>query len=178
MAEYEVPKGKDEIIEGVLLEEDWYVIELVKDELRKNKIWRDAGEGLPIEDVEGAGYSIMLVTKVVSDDAEANGRILTKYLSRVSPWDDGKYMNDGQPKADWKINCQFEWSDAFAGPGGSPKVVFRKGARCRMYIVQTEGQQGDLENQFPMNVTPKPLEDSAFDHIPASSDEEAVDIPF
>lgn len=157
MATFNVGMKEEDITEGVLLPEDWYTVELTKDAYRvKNKKWRDGGENLPADEVAGAGYTLVLQLRVLSETAEENGRPLTKWLSLPNPSDDGAFMNDGQAKADWKADWVFKWFKAMGGAVEGEEVSVAPGAKCQIYVIQEIGLDGEtLTNSISMNVAPK-----------------------
>jgi len=159
MSTINVGMSQDDVTEAILLPEDWYTVELVKDPYQmKNKKWRDGGENLPADEVEGAGYTLVLQLKVASDVAEHNGRQFTKWLSLPNPSDDGAFMNDGQEKASWKADAVFDWYTKLGGTIEGSDVSVAIGAKCQVYVVQEVGFDGEtIVNSISMNVAPRPL---------------------
>lgn len=161
MPTFNIGKRRDDLQEAVLLPEDWYQVELAQDPTQeKNRKWKDGGENLPADEIEGAGYNIKLRAVIVSEAPEEAGRSLFKYLSMPNPSDEGQYMNDGQPKADWKAGVIFDWVDAFSGTEDGEQVSLAKGMKGMVYVVQQVGLSGEMENSISMNVKPRAVEGS------------------
>jgi len=170
-ATFDVGMKKEDVTEAVLLPEDWYLVELTKDVYQvKNKKWRDGGENLGADEIDGAGYTLVLQLRVVSDVPEESGRQFTKWLSLPNPSDDGAFMNDGQPKADWKADQVFNWYKAMGGEIEGSEVSVAPGAKVNVYVIQEIGMDGEsLVNSISMNVQPKSV---------GGSGEEGDDVPF
>lgn len=82
----ELPKQMTDIERPLPLEEDWYLMKVVKQPVvQPNKKKRD---GLAYD--EGAGQNLVLRLRVVSDDKTINGRAFTKWV----PW---PVNGDGDP---------------------------------------------------------------------------------
>ena len=163
MATFNVGIGKDDIQEGVLLPEDWYTMEITRDPYEdKNNAWKTVGEGLPIEEAaktdEKVGKNIVVNLRVVSDDPEHSGRGLTKWLPLPNVLDEGKFMNDGQPKADWKAETIHKWVEAFGGVSEGAEVSFAEKQKALVYVVVGKDRSGETdENSISMNVLPRSL---------------------
>lgn len=157
MATFDVGMREEDVTEAILLPEDWYEMELIKDVYQaKNKKWRDGGENLDSSEIDGAGFTLVLQLRVVSDIPEHSGRGFTKWLSLPNPSDDDEYMNDGQAKADWKADAVFNWYKALGGTIEGSEVSVAPGAKCSVYVIQEIGMDGEsLVNAISMNVNPK-----------------------
>ncbi len=159
MATFNLGKRRDDLEEPVLLAEDWYTVEITREPYEaKNRKWKDGGENNPAEEIQGAGKNIVINTRVDSDIPEAAGRNFTKWLSLPNPSDEQMFMNDGQPKADWKLDQIFKWVEAFQGDESGEEVSLGAGAKAQVYIIQGLGLDGEtMENQISMNVDPRPV---------------------
>ena len=163
MATFNVGIGKEDIQEGILLPEDWYTMEITREPYEdKNSAWKTAGEGLPLEEAAKAnpkvGKNIIVHLKVASEITEHNGRGLTKWLPLPNALDDGKYMNNGQPKADWKAEIIHKWVEAFGGASEGAEVSFVEGQKALVYVVVGKDMSGEEdENSISMNVMPRSL---------------------
>lgn len=166
MATFNVGIGKDDIQEGVLLPEDWYTMEIVEEPFEdKNSHWKAAGESLSFKDAsqinEKTGKNIVIRLTVESEAPEFQGRRFTKWLPLPNPADEGKYMSDGQPKADWKAKTIHTWVEAFGGLSEGKEVSLGKGQKAFVYVLQEpdnrEGFDGKITNTISMNVNPRAL---------------------
>lgn len=163
MATFNVGIGKDDIQEAVLLPEDWYTMEITREPYEdKNAAWKEVGESLPharvIKTNEKAGKNIVVNLKVVSEVPEFAGRTLTKWLSLPHEFDEGKYMNNGQPKADWKAEIIHKWVEAFGGVSEGAEISLSQGQRALVYVIVGKGMDGETdENSIAMNVNPRSL---------------------
>lgn len=174
MATFNVGIGKDDIQEPVLLAEDWYEMEITKEPYEsKNKAWTDAGENLSLEEAyqvdEKAGQNIVVNLKINSDIPEAHGRSFTKWLPLPNSFDEGKFMNDGQPRADWKASVIHAWVEAFGSAEGSD-VTLNKGAKGLVYVTVEKDRQTEKDiNAISMNVNPRSLSDAGGHALDAES---------
>lgn len=165
MATFEIGIGKEDIQEAQLMPEDWYLWELTRDPYEgKNAAWKEVGENLSFDDAyalnEKAGKNIILNGKIISDVPEFNGRTFTKWLSLPNKFDEGLWMNNGQPKGDWKAEQIYLWLEALQGEAEGTKVNFVKGQKCYVYIEQGPDQSGENTiNQIGMNNAPRPVGD-------------------
>jgi hypothetical protein len=163
MATFQVGIGKDDIQQGQLMPEDWYTMEIVREPYEdKNNAWKEAGAALPIEEAgrinPKAGKNIVINLRVVSDVPEFSGRPFTKWLSLPSPLDEGQYMNNGQPKPDWKAEIIYKWADAFGGAIEGASASLTKGQKALVYVVQGKDRDGETDvNEISMNVNPRSL---------------------
>lgn len=161
MGTYNVGIGKNDIQEAVLLPEDWYVMEIVKDSKDKNRAWKDAGEHLPILEAgrinKKAGENIVLKLKVISDIPEFNNRRLTKYLPLPNDLDTGEFTGRGIPKADDKAEVIYAWVEAFCGLVEGSEASFSPGQKALVYILQGQDLEGKPTNEISMNIYPKQL---------------------
>lgn len=163
MATFNVGVAKNDIQEPELLPEDWYTVELYKDPTEeKNKAWKDAGETLGFEAALAsnpkAGKNIVLRLKVISENPQHNGRQFTKWLSLPSSADEGAFMNNGQPKADWKAEQIYKWIEAFGGSTEGAEASLALGAKALVYVVVGKDQTGEKDaNEISMNVAPRSL---------------------
>jgi len=181
MATFNVGIGEEDIQEPILMPEDWYVMEINKEPYEdKNKAWKDAGESLNLEEAskinEKAGKNIVLQLKVVSDVPEYAGRVMTKWLSLPNPNDEGQYMNNGQPKADWKASVIFTWAKAFGGMTEGEEVSFGIGQKALVYIIQGADMDGEgLVNEISMNVDPRPISEATEGGLSGGDDSNPFD---
>lgn len=175
-ATFELGKRKEDLQEPVLLAEDWYKMEIVKDMFQsKNSKWRDVDENADPATIEGAGYSFVLQMKVVSDIVEENGRRLTKWLSCPNPTDEGRFTNDGQPMEDWKLDEIYKWVEAFTGSIDGSTVGLKAGSQGQVYVTQGLGRDKEtIENQIPFSPAPKKIGNG--DEGPPDAGDD--DIPF
>lgn len=158
MTTFQVGIGKEDIQVGVPLPEDWYVMEISREPYEdKNNAWKSAGETLSLEEAATinpkAGKNIVVPLVVVSEMPEFTGRTFTKWLSLPTNLDEGKFMNNGQPKADWKADIIYKWVEAFGGKAEGTEGSLTKGAKALVYVVT--GKEG--ENEIPMNVNPRSI---------------------
>lgn len=176
MATFNVGIGKDDIQEPVLLAEDWYTMEISKDPYEaKNSAWNDAGDKLSLDEAfainEKAGKNIVINLKIISDIPEAHGRTFTKWLSLPNKFDEGRYMNDGQPRADWKADIIHKWAEAFGAGSEGAEATLNEGAKALVYITVEKDRNSEKDvNVISMNVDPRPLGGGGL-----SSDEEVLD---
>ena len=163
MPTFQVGINKEDIQQPSLLPEDWYSMEISKDPTEsKNNAWKEAGENLPIEQAgkinRKAGKNIVVHLKVISDFPEFSGRTFTKWLSLPSVLDEGEYMNNGQPKADWKADIIFKWVEAFGGAIAGGEASLGAGQRAQVYLVVGKDRDGEKDvNEISMNVNPRPV---------------------
>lgn len=166
MATFNVGKGKDDIQKGVLLPEDWYLMKITREPYQdKNSAWKEAGESLPFQEAikinSKAGENIVVNLKVESDVPEFDGRPFTKWLSLPNPSDESKYMNDGQPKADWKAEWIHAYVEAFGGSSDGGEVSLGEGQVALIYVVQEiDNRTNENINSISMNVKPRSAEGS------------------
>lgn len=163
-ATFNVGIGKDDIEEGILLPEDWYTMQILTEPKQdKNSAWKDAGENLGFEEAselnEKAGENIIVHLNVISDIPEYNGRRFTKWLPLINPNDEGKFMNDGQKKADWKAQVIHTWVEAFGGLSEGTEVSLSEGQKALVYVIQEEDNRegGKFINSISMNVAPRTI---------------------
>lgn len=181
MATFNVGIGKDDIQEGILLNEDWYTMEITREPYEdKNSHWKEAGESLPHAEAykanERSGKNIVINLKVVSDDPEIDGRSLTKWLPLPHEFDEGKYMNDGQPKADWKAEIIHKWVEAFGGVSEGAEVSLSEGQKALVYVIVGKDQSGEEDqNAISMNVNPRSLGDSEGSPLAGGGEENIFD---
>jgi len=164
LATFNVGIGKDDIEEGVLLPEDWYTMQILKEPKQgKNSAWKDVGENLDFDAAsaidEKAGENIIIHLRVISHIAEHDGRNFTKWLPLINPNDDGKFMNDGQRKADWKAGTIHNWVEAFGGLSEGAEVSLSEGQKALVYVIQEEDNReaGKIINSISMNVAPRAI---------------------
>ena len=166
MATFNVGIGKDDVQEGVLLPEDWYTMEIVREPYEdKNSHWKAAGENLPFSDAHAinskAGKNIVVPLQVESEIPEFSGRGFTKWLPLPNAGDENLFMNDGQPKADWKAGIIHKWVEAFGGVSEGGEVSLGKGQKGFVYVLQEpdnrEGSDGATVNEISMNVHPRAI---------------------
>lgn len=164
MATFNVSIGKEDIQEGVLLVEDWYTMEISRDPYEdKNGAWKEAGEGLSLEEVfkinPKCGKNIVVNLRVTSDTPEFDGRTLTKWLPLPHAFDEGQHMNDGQPKADWKAATIHKWVEAFGGVSEGAEISFAEGQKALVYIITETDRMDDSKqmNSISMNVDPRAI---------------------
>jgi len=164
LATFNVGKGKDDIQEGILLPEDWYTAEISKEPYEdKNGAWKEVGEGLSLADAfklnERCGSNILLNLRVKTDDPETDGRSLTKWLPLPNEFDEGRFMNDGQPRADWKAGIIHKWVEAFGGNQDGAEVSFAEGQKALIYVVEEVDRLDNSKrvNAISMNVDPRAI---------------------
>jgi len=166
MATFKVGIGKEDIQEPQLMPEDWYTWELVRDAYEdKNSAWKEA-EGqskLSIDQAHEinpkASKNIVLNGRIISDVPEYDGRNFTKWLSLPNKFDEGQWMNNGQPRPDWKAENIYKWAEALQSEIEGDSITFVKGQKCMVYIEQGSDQDGNIVNQISMNTDPKPITD-------------------
>ena len=163
-ATFNVGIGKEDIQEPVLLAEDWYQAEITREPYEdKNAAWKTAGEDLEIDEAysinEKVGKNIVINTKLISDIPEAHGRTFTKWLPLPNKFDEGQYMNDGQPRPDWKADIIHKWAEAFGGGSDGAEASLGKGQKAMIYIVVGKDMDEETDiNQISMNVDPRNLD--------------------
>jgi len=163
LATFDVGIGKDDIQEGVLLPEDWYNMTIMKEPFKdKNSHWKGAGEKLSFKDAvainEKSGENIVVRLKVESSTPEFQGRVFTKWLPLPNPTDADHFMNDGQPKADWKAGVIHKWVEAFGGVSEGKEISLSENQRALVYVIQeVDDRDGETINSISMNVDPKSL---------------------
>lgn len=164
MATFNVGIGKDDIQEGVLLAEDWYTAEISREPYEdKNSHWKEAGQGLSLEDAfkanEKCGSNIVVNLRIRTDDPETDGRSLTKWLPLPNEFDESRYMNDGQPRADWKAEIIHKWVEAFGGSQDGGEVSLGKDQKALVYVVEEDDRNDETKkvNAISMNVDPRPI---------------------
>lgn len=150
MATFSLGKEKDDLQEPVLLPEDWYTLEITAEVAQeKNAKWKEGGIDLSADQIEGAGENIVIRGRIVSDEPEFNGRPFTKWLPLPNPSDKNQFMNNGQPKEDWKLEQIYKWVAAFAGTVEGSEVSLATGMKAQVYIVQENDRRtGDLVNSI------------------------------
>lgn len=148
MATFNLQKERDDLQAPVLCPEDWYTLGIAQDVTQeKNAKWKEGGVDLPAEDIEGAGENLVIRGRIVSDEPEFNGRFFTKWLALPNPSDENKFMNNGQPKADWKLDQIYKWVEAFGGTIEGSDVSLAIGMKASVYVVQeADRQTGELVN--------------------------------
>lgn len=166
MATFNVSIGKDDVQEGVLLPEDWYTMEIIREPYEdKNSHWKGAGENLSFSEAHAinpkAGKNIVVPLRVESEIPEFSGRGFTKWLPLPNAGDENLFMNDGQPKADWKAGVIHIWVESFGGVAEGAEVSLGKGQKGFVYVLQEpdnrEGSDGKIVNAISMNVNPRAL---------------------
>ena len=166
MATFNVSIGKEDIQEGVLLPEDWYEMQIVKEPFKdKNSYWKGAGEKLSFKDAveinEKSGENIVVRLKVESSTPEFQGRAFTKWLPLPNPTDADLFMNDGQPKADWKAEVIHTWVEAFGGVSEGKEVSLSENQKAFIYVIQEVDNRaesaGETINSISMNIDPKSI---------------------
>jgi hypothetical protein len=164
MATFNVGIGKDDVQEGVLLPEDWYTMKITREPYQdKNSHWKGAGEKLPFDQASEinpkAGENIVVNLTVVSEIPEFSGRSFTKWLPLPNPNDENLYMNDGQPKADWKAGVIHKWVEEFGGVSEGAEVSLSEAQEALVYVTQEidnrDGSDGSTVNTISMNVHPR-----------------------
>ena len=161
MATFDLGKEQDDLQEPVLMPEDWYTLVISQKVVKKkNKAWKDGGEKLAAADIKGAGENLIIQGRIVSDEPEYNGRVFFKYLALPNPSDEGKYMNDGQPKKDWKLDQIYKWVEAFGGSIEGSTVGLNVKMKAQVYIEETEdNRSGDTINAIGFTL-PKPISEA------------------
>lgn len=153
---FTLPKKVEEIVAGVPLPVGWYKAKLVQEvELRSNKKKK---EGL--SEAEGAGETLALNLRVVSEDPEINGRSFTKYLPWPNDTDEELRMpRSGQKKSDWKMDVIVDWTEAFNNEEVEGRdISFVVGSEAFVYVEQ-QMVDGNPENDLSMNIKPKSLDE-------------------
>jgi len=159
MATFNLGKERDDLQEPILMPEDWYTFEITQDVAQeKNAKWKDGGEKLPAKNILGAGENLVIRGRIVSDEPEYNGRSFTKWLALPNPSDEEEFMNNGQPKGDWKLEQIYKWVEAFAGTAEGSEVSLAKTMKAQIYITQEDDRNnpGELVNTIGF-VDPRPL---------------------
>jgi hypothetical protein len=152
MADFEFAKAIDEIQEATPMPPEWYLVRLTQEPKLEDNAKKKAGK----TPEEGAGQNIVLRFRVQDDNPEYHGRSLTKWLPWPSEADEGVFMNNGQPKADWKMENIVQWCQALGGSPDGNRVEFVAGSECYVYVIQQESLDGSsIENSIDMNSPPK-----------------------
>jgi len=137
----------DNIQEPVLLPNDKYALIIYAEPERlPNKTLRDNGE-----DADGAGYNIVIRTKVyLPDTPEFHGRQMnTIYLPMVKDGDDEKYNNRGMTIKDAKLERCAEVVNGFGGTVMGDTVTISKGMMAVGTIIQKKNDlTGKMENEL------------------------------
>jgi len=163
MATFNVGIGKDDIQEPILLVEDWYEAEITREPYEdKNSHWKGVGENLSLDDAhrvnEKVGKNIVVNLKINSEIPEAHGRTFTKWLSLPNKFDEGLYMNNGQPRADWKADIIHKWAEAFGGGSEGADASFAEGQKALIYVIVEKDRDEETDiNAISMNVNPRSL---------------------
>lgn len=159
---FQLPKNANEVTEGILMDENWYILTLVEtpEELVPNRAMKDSDGADP-----KSGYNVVLKLKVESDNEAYNGRFLTKYLPWPTENDEGKYHAlTGQSMVDWKLSGIVSWYKALNGIGSdevvdTTEVEFLEGQQVQAFVAQEKSMGGDqLTNAISMNHAPLPAE--------------------
>lgn len=152
MAEFELVKAVNEIQEAVPMPPEWYLARLVQEPKLEDNAKKRAGK----TPEEGAGQNIVLRFRIQDDNPEFHGRQLTKWLPWPNDADEGQFMQNGQPKVDWKMEQIVVWCEALGQTAEGNKVDFVAGSECYVYVVQQESLDGSsIENSIDMNTPPK-----------------------
>jgi hypothetical protein len=170
MATFVMPKSVDDVQEGELLPEDWYVCRISKEPtLEKNKalVALEKGEIQPGDPkAEKVGHNIVIQVRTVSDIPEHNGRMFTIWLPTPSDGDDNRYDGRGQTYLDSKLARIGEFASAFAG-GASVEgsdVDFYEGQMAQLYVIQQLDQSGiKMTNSVNSFAGARPVEDATSD---------------
>lgn len=159
MSTFDLGTEQDDLSDAILMPADWYVFKITqKVEKKKNKAWRDGGEKLSASEIEGAGENLIVQGRVVSEEPEFNGRTFFKYLALPNPSDEGKFMNDGRPKKDWKLDQIYKWVEGFGGAIEGSSVSLAVGMQTQVYIEETvDNRSGELINSIGFTL-PRPLD--------------------
>ncbi len=156
--DFKLPKNIDDISDGELLPEDYYVMRIMKEPVVAENA--KAREGLSEED--GAGKNVVLSLRVQSDKPEFNGRGFTKYLGIPNKADKNRFNSfTGQSYEDMKMQSLANWSSAFSGAEASGKgVSFEAGQEAWVYVaIGKDFRDADKDaNVLDFNAQPKPLQ--------------------
>jgi len=141
MAVFQMTKAASELQSAVVLDADWYEMEITEEpQVEPNKKLTELGG-----EADGAGFNIVL--RLACVDPQFHGRSFTKWLSMANPSDANKFTKNGQCYTDWKeMNIRLE-SAAFQGisaneakamlaSGREITVEFSVGDRALYYITQ------------------------------------------
>lgn len=149
MATFSLGKERDDLQEPILLPEDWYTLEITQDVTQeKNAKWKDGGIDRPAKEIEGAGENIVIRGRTISDEPEFSGRSFTKWLALPNPSDEGKYMNNGQPKEDWKLDQIYKWAEAYSATIEGSEISLAIGMKAQVYITQEIQLSGEMGNSI------------------------------
>lgn len=129
MGTFTFTKSVDDIEEPKLLEEDWYLGEIVQDpELAPNKKMQED----PNQD--GAGHNLVIPVKLL--EGEALGRRFTLYLGWPNLNDEKVYTSGGQKVSDRKMQNVVDFTEAFGGSVEGTDVQLVGGLRGYIYVNQ------------------------------------------
>lgn len=163
MATFDLGVERENLQGIILMPADWYTFKITQKVVRKkNKAWLDGGEKLSAKDIEGAGENLIIQGRIVSDEPEFNGRSFFKYLALPNPSDEGKFMNDGRSKADWKLDQIFNWVEAFGGTIEGSKVSLAEGMQTQVYIEETTDKRSNETINAISFTLPKPTSFDGF----------------
>ena len=161
MADFKLPKGIDEIVEGKLLDEGMYVVRITDEPQVVDNKKKQAGMSAE----EGAGENLVVKLRIQSDKPDENGRAFTCYLPWPNEADALRPPNpfSGQPRLDEKIQKLVMWHAAFNGgtmPKGT-KIKLEAGSEARIFVkkgVDNRDQDNPVErNEIDFNAIPEPL---------------------
>lgn len=161
MADFELPKNTEDIVEGKLLPAGLYRVRIVEEpELKANK-----KKIMGLSPEEGAGDNVVVKLRVQDKNPDFNGRAFTCYLPWPNKADEKKDPDrfTGQPVLDQKMERLKMWHAAFNG-GVMPKgknIKLEAGMEAKIQIDVGVDNRDDSEdptptNQIGFNTVPEP----------------------
>ncbi len=137
-------KRVDDIEEPILLPEDWYPMEVLKEpEVMINKAKKDDPEA------ENAGDNWVVSMKTVDCEEEFAGREMAVFLGIPNEKDKYKFTRDGQRIYDKKMQNIVNFAEAFGGTIGEDDATLNAGALGRVYVLQGPNRiSGEMENSI------------------------------
>ena len=155
MPTFQLTKKISDIVEPVLLPDDWYTLRIVKQpQTKENAALREGGANAP-----GAGEQIVVNTRVQSETPDQHGRPFTLFLPLPNENDEGEFTARGQTKTDFKIDWIGQVASAFNGyEVESDEVDFEMGQEAQFYVnTRINDRSGEPENQVDRFTPPRPV---------------------
>lgn len=172
-----LPKNFDEIIDSVLLPNDWYTLRLTKppqllpngalrDYMKQNNFTAKGEELYDVADIacdyqndnnQFAGVNLVLDLRVVSDNSEHNGRAFRIYLPMPNKGDKHRITPLGQPAEDAKLARIRSHLLAFR-PDADEDTELLPGDSAQFYITTRLNERMQREEStIDINVDPIPV---------------------
>lgn len=148
-------KGVEDIEQPVLLEEEWYPVELTEDpSILPNNVLRDLAQQAGMDEIkmddprvqrfleenEKAGFNMIWKVRVEDPDERIDGRKFTVYLPYPSDFDENRTDGRGMNVYDAKLERIADWADKFGGSVEGEEVTVSPGLKGQIYIKQDKAQ--------------------------------------